>query len=115
MGPRGFTASHVQQDLRSGGVWRACLHPSDGGRDLWHGGVYREVVEPERLVFTFAWDTEDGRRGHETLITISFAEEQGKTRMTFRQAVFESVERRDAHEKGWSSTFDRLVEYLAQA
>ena len=49
-------------------------------------------MEPERLVFTFAWDRADGERGHETLVTVIFAEEQGgKTRMTFRQAAFEFV------------------------
>ena len=58
------------------------------GRELWHGGVFREVVKPERLVFTFKWD-KDGERGEENLVSITFAEEGGKegrkTRMTFRQ------------------------------
>lgn len=115
MGPRGFTATHLEQDLRPGGAWRACLRPDDGGRDLWQGGVFREVMPPERLVFTFAWDREDGSRGHETLVTITFTEDQGRTRMTFRQAVFEAVEQRDSHRGGWNSSFDRLEEHLAQA
>lgn len=112
-GPRGFTAPHLEQDLRPGGTWRACLRPDHGGRDLWQGGVFKEVVEPERLVFTFAWDGEDGQPGHETLVTVTFAEHQGKTTMTFRQAVFESAEERDGHERGWTSVFDRLDEHLA--
>src|SRR5712691_4337552 len=70
MGPRGFTATHLEGDLRSGGAWRICLRRDDDGEELWQSGVYREVVEPERLVFTFAWDQEGGRRGHETLVTI---------------------------------------------
>ncbi len=115
MGPRGFTKLHLEQDLRPGGAWRACLRPDDGGDDLWQGGVYREVVEPKRLVFTYAWDRENGRRGHETLVTVTFAEHQGKTKMTFRQAVFESVAERDGHQGGWTSSFDRLEEYVARA
>jgi uncharacterized protein YndB with AHSA1/START domain len=114
MGPRGFTATHIEQDPRPGGAWRACLRPDDGGRELWQGGVFREIVEPERLVYTFAWDGENGRRGHETLVTVTFAEHQGKTRMTFRQAVFESVGQRDGHQGGWSSAFDRLEEYVVR-
>ena len=114
MGPRGFTATHLEGDLRSGGAWRICLRRDDDGEELWQGGVYREIVEPERLVFTFAWDQEDGRRGHETLVTITFAEQRGRTTMTFRQAVFESVGERDGHQGGWNSTFDRLAERLAQ-
>ena len=76
--------------------------------------MYREVVEPERLAFTFAWDRDDGGRGHETLVTVTFADHQGgKTRMTFRQAVFESVGQRDGHQGGWNSAFDRLAEHVA--
>ncbi|SRR5260221_12233114 len=113
-GPRGFTATHLSGELRPGGAWRACLRRDDTGEELWQGGVYREVVEPERLVFTFAWDAPPGRRGHETLVTLTFAEHQGKTTLTLRQAVFESVEERDGHRGGWSSAFDRLAELLAQ-
>ena len=114
MGPRGFTASHYQQDQRPGGAWRVCLRRDEDGRELWQGGVLRELVPPERLAFTFAWDQDDGHPGHETLVTVTFAEEQGRTRMTFRQAVFASVESRDGHRGGWGSAFDRLEEVLAQ-
>jgi uncharacterized protein YndB with AHSA1/START domain len=113
MGPRGYTADHLSGDLRPGGAWRSCLHQDDGGRDLWKGGVYREIVESERLVFTFAWDDEDGKSGPETLITVTFADEQGKTRMVFHQEVFDTVANRDGHRGGWSSSFDRLEEYVA--
>ena len=115
LGPRGFTATRMERDLRPGGAWRACLRRDETGGELWQGGVYREVVEPERLVFTFAWDGADGRPGHETLVTITFAEHAGKTTMTFCQAVFESVEQRDGHRGGWNSSFDRLEEYAATA
>jgi uncharacterized protein YndB with AHSA1/START domain len=113
-GPRGFTTTHFENDLRPGGAWRSCLRRDETGQELWQGGVYREVVEPERLVFTFAWDGEDGRPGHETVITLTFAERQGKTTMTLRQAVFDTVAQRDGHQGGWSSSFERLAEHLAQ-
>jgi uncharacterized protein YndB with AHSA1/START domain len=112
-GPAGFTMAHVEGDLRPGGVWRACLRPDDGGPDLWQGGVYREVVEPERLVFTFAWDDESGRPGHETLVTLTFAERNGRTTMTFRQEVFQSAAERDGHRVGWNEAFDRMAALLA--
>ena len=113
MGPRGFTAGHLEGELRPGGAWRCCLHQDDGSRDLWQGGVYREIVENERLVFTFAWDGENGCSGPETLVTVTFEEHQGKTRMVFHQAVFDTVENRDGHRGGWNSTFDRLADYVA--
>jgi uncharacterized protein YndB with AHSA1/START domain len=117
VGPRGFTARNVEGDLQPGGAWRLCLRPDNGGRDLWQGGIYREVVAPERLVFTFAWEGEgeDGGPGPETLITITFAEHEGnKTKLTFRQAVFKSTQQLEGHRGGWSSTFDRLEDRLRE-
>jgi len=108
-GPHGFTVTHCEGDIRPGGTWRSCLR-SPEGVDHWNSGVYREIVPPERLVFTFAWE-EDGKRGHETLVTVAFAEEDGRTRMTFRQAVFETVSSRDGHADGWSQAFERLAAY----
>ena len=40
-----------------------CIRRDADGEELWQGGVYREVAEPERLVFTFAWDGPDGPSG----------------------------------------------------
>src|SRR5262245_12330942 len=76
-------------------------------------GVLRELVEPERLVFTFAWD-ESGERGLETLVTVTFVEHGGKTVMTFRQTPFRSIAEREGHHAGWTRTFDRLAALLAQ-
>ncbi len=115
MGPRGFTATHNENDRRVGGKWRLCLRRDETGEELWQGGVNREIVAPERLVFTFAWDGEAGCSGPETLVTITFAERAGKTTMTFRQEVFDTTANRDGHQGGWTSTFDRLAEFLAGA
>ncbi len=111
-GPVDHPATHVEMDVRPGGRWRHRLTSIETGQELWHGGVFREVAPPERLVFTFAWE-EEGERGLETLVTVSFAEESGKTRMTFRQVPFQSIEERDGHRGGWTSTFDRLDEHLS--
>jgi uncharacterized protein YndB with AHSA1/START domain len=112
-GPKGFTAPTCELDLRPGGAWRACIR-SPEGTDHWMQGVYREIVEPERLVFTFAWENDQGEPGHGTLVTVTFADEDGKTRLTFHQAVFETVESRDSHHGGWSECLDRLEDYLAR-
>ena len=87
--------------------------PTETGADLWHGGVFREVAKPERLVFTFTWE-EEGERGVETVVTVTFAERSGKTLMTLHQAPFQSDFQRDDHDGGWNSTFDRLAEQLAE-
>ena len=110
--PHGFTITHNEGDLRPGGAWRSCMR-SPAGENLWLGGTYREVVKNELLVFTHAWDGPDGKPGNETLVTVRLEDEDGKTRMTFRQAFFESVEQRNGHHGGWSECFDRLDAHLA--
>ncbi|EPG72549.1 hypothetical protein LEP1GSC058_0896 [Leptospira fainei serovar Hurstbridge str. BUT 6] len=114
MGPREHPAVYVEQDLRPGGVWRTCLRAVDGSGDLWQNGVYHEIKEPEKLVFTFVWEGDNDLPHKENLVTIIFSEHEGKTKMIFKQSVFESVTQRDGHQYGWNSSFDRLVEHLAR-
>jgi uncharacterized protein YndB with AHSA1/START domain len=111
-GPHGFTTTQDKMDLRPGGAYRACLHAPDG-RDHWVRGVYREIVEPERLVFTHAWEDEDGQPGLETVVTVTFEERGNQTEMRFHQAFFETTASRDGHQSGWSESFQRLAEHLA--
>ncbi|MEZ5829895.1 MAG: SRPBCC domain-containing protein [Dongiaceae bacterium] len=111
LSPRNFTCISAKTDVRVGGAYRAGIRSTEG-KENWMRGIYREIVEPERLVFSFAWEKE-GEQGRENTITISLADVGGKTRMTFRQAFFETAENRDDHNKGWSSCFDSLEKYLA--
>jgi uncharacterized protein YndB with AHSA1/START domain len=110
-GPQGFTTPHHAMDFRVAGTYRACLRSPDGV-DHWVRGTYLEIVKPERLVLTHAWEDGQGDAGPETVVTVTFAEQSGKTIMTFRQAFFESAASRDGHQGGWSSSFDRLDEHL---
>lgn len=111
-GPKDFTTPSVKMDFRPGGAYRSVIR-SPKGVDHIMVGTYREIVEPERIVFTFSWEGEDGERGMETLITVTFADEGGKTKLTFHQAPFQTIENRDSHMGGWSEVIDRLAAYLA--
>ena len=113
-GPQGFTTPSCTTDVRPGGAFRFCMR-SPEGTDHWLRGVYREIVEPERLVFTWAWEDAEGKPGHETVLTVSFAEHGAKTKLTLHQAVFESITARDSHQGGWTSSLDRLAEYASKA
>lgn len=113
-GPQGFTMTHCEMDMRPGGRYRCAMHAADYG-ELWWQGECREFEPPARLVFTFAWEEEDGSPGHETLVTITFVERDGRTEMTFRQTPFESAEDRDSHRGGWSEAFDKLDAHLTDA
>jgi uncharacterized protein YndB with AHSA1/START domain len=111
--PRGFTVTSSESDIRPGGFFRICMR-SPEGVDRWLEGGYREIVKPERLVYTHVWLDANQQRGQETLVTITFAERDGKTELTLRQTGFASVEARDGHGYGWRSALDVLVDYLGQ-
>jgi uncharacterized protein YndB with AHSA1/START domain len=109
-GPVGFALTACEIDFRVGGKWRRCMSKGPGHAH-WISGVYREIVEPWRLSFTYVNDYDQ----HEMLVTMDFAEiDGGKTRMFFRQEPFISVDERDGHAWGWNSGFALLAAYVVQ-
>jgi uncharacterized protein YndB with AHSA1/START domain len=111
-GPKGFTNPVCEVDARPGGMIRIDMRAPDGV-DYPMDGVFHEVIEPERLVFTsraFAPDT------NKTLIralnTVTFADEGGKTRLTVVARVMEVAPEFAAAaagmEEGWSQSLERL-------
>ncbi|HEU0217713.1 MAG TPA: SRPBCC domain-containing protein [Stellaceae bacterium] len=113
-GPKGFTTVSNEMDVRVGGAWRRCMR-SPAGTQHRSRGVYREIVAPERLAFTFAWE-QGGSPGHgpETVVTATFrALGDNRTELTLHQAPFQTVEGRDDHRAGWSSCLERFAEFLA--
>ena len=113
-GPTNFTLPFCEVDFRVGGNYRLCMR-SPAGKEYWVHGVYREIVEPERLVFTWERDRADDEHAGHTLVTITLEDVAGKTRLTLHQATFDSTEIRDGHGQGWGEAFGRLDEYLERA
>jgi len=111
-GPKGFTVPACVLDLRAGGAWRTVMR-SPEGKDHVVSGVYQEITPPERLVFTWGWETE-GVRGQETVVTIELAEIPGGTRLELTHEGFESEDSQARHSHGWSSCFDCLEQALAE-
>jgi uncharacterized protein YndB with AHSA1/START domain len=112
MGPGDFTCPVATIDFRPGGAYRVMIRSEKHG-DNWFGGVYREIEPDRRLVFTFAWESGPAG-GIETLVTIIFAERNGRTVQTFHQRPFATVERRDSHVGGWTQAFDKLAAHAAR-
>ena len=110
-GPRGFATISGRMEVRPGGVWSRSMRAPDGSVIRKHG-VYREIVMPERLVFTYVTDDLAGNPGPETLVTVTFTDLGGKTRLSVHQAFLESVAARDDHRRGWTSALERLAEHL---
>ena len=108
-GPKGFTVPEIELEARPGGTWRAVLRSPDG-KDYPQHGVNREIVPPERLVFTLIWDEEGP--DSEMVCTFTFTERGGQTEMTFRKGPFTSSQSYDGEQEGWNECFDRLEQYL---
>jgi uncharacterized protein YndB with AHSA1/START domain len=111
-GPAGFTAPSVTVNATEGGTWRTCIRDAERGEEYWASGVYLEIVEPERLVFSFRWDPQEGQPREDTLVTVILADRDGKTEMTFRQSGFLTDASCEGHEDGWRETFDDLRAYV---
>lgn len=110
-GPKGFTLPKCEVDFRAGGLFHFVMRGPDG-KDYPFRGSYLEIVEPERIVFQGVIHDEPG---HQVWTTVTFAEEQGKTRLTVQQTYsFQSDATRGAPE-GWKQTLTRLADFVAKA
>ncbi|MBD0383989.1 SRPBCC family protein [Paenibacillus sedimenti] len=113
-GPKGFTITVQEIDIRPGGVWRYVMHGPDGV-DYDNKIVYREILSPERLVYSHGGGGEDDQ----FQVTVTFAEQSDtKTDLTMTMR-FKSAEELDKVVKeygaieGAKSTLNRLEEQLA--
>jgi uncharacterized protein YndB with AHSA1/START domain len=113
LGPRAWKLTECEIDLRVGGAWRF-VTTKNTGEVMALGGVFLEIVVPERIVqterFEDAWYAGEGRN------TMIFAESGGKTTMTLT-CLYDSKETRDSvlkspMEGGVSTSYDRLAELL---
>lgn len=116
LGPDGWTMPVCEIDLRPGGKWHWVWRKGDDGEEFGMTGVYKEVVPPERLVNTENW----GDDWPESVNTAEFTElSGGRTRLT-STVRWSSKEERDraiatGMQEGWSTSYDRLDEYLRSA
>lgn len=109
-GPEGMNAPVIDLDVKPGGRWRTVMR-NDKGEEFKVQGVYREVMPPKRLVFTWAWEDETGKPGHESIVTLTVTPEGGGAALHMVHDVLESDESRDNHNKGWTSSLNCLAAY----
>ena len=110
MCPRGMTVPALELDARVGGGFRITMRARDGEHFTVQAS-YREIARPERLVYTWQW-LREGMPNVETLITVTFAERDGATRVHMTHTGFPDQAMADSHEGGWSSCFNRLADLL---
>ena len=125
-GPKDYTCPVCKIDLRVGGKYLNCMR-SPEGKDYWSTGVYRELVEPERIVYTDSFSDANGNivpathygMGEdiplEMLVTVTLAEHAGKTTMKLRHAGMPSGTMSEMANAGWNESFDKLAEHVEAA
>src|SRR5262245_15298296 len=116
----------IELDLRVGGVWRQRMVINES-TDYVTGGVYREIVPDEKLVF--AWGATDGwpeldpeRLDDSPLVTLLLSQVDGRTEMSLTVALPASLAEEQVREwwalgvrEGWRATVDRLAAVFAAA
>lgn len=115
LGPEGWTMPVCEIDLRAGGSYRYVWRREKDGTQMGLGGVYREVVVPERIVHSELFD-QPWYPG-EAVVTTAFTEQAGRTTvsMTIRYASREARDGvlKSGMERGVAVSYDRLEAILA--
>jgi uncharacterized protein YndB with AHSA1/START domain len=117
LGPDGWSMPVCEIDLKVGGKYRYVWRRDKDGTEMGMGGVYREIVAPERVVATEKFD--QSWYPGEALGTFVLIEEAGKTTLT-QTILYESREARDGvlksgMENGVVASYDRLAKLLEKA
>lgn len=120
--PHGCLLHFERIDVRPGGGFHSCIR--DASFECWCVGVYEEILRPERLVYTIAIADRQGNKvapatvGHdarwppETRLIVTFEDLGGKTKLTLRQDVSESLARETGAYPSWLGMLERLDELL---
>jgi uncharacterized protein YndB with AHSA1/START domain len=107
--PNDFTVPSCEMDFRVGGKYRLCMRGF--GRDHWVHGEYREIVTPERIVWTGLLEHE----GNEMVTTVTFADLGARTRLTVHQTYSIETDSTRGAREGWTQTLEHLAEFLKAA
>ncbi|MEI9863084.1 MAG: SRPBCC domain-containing protein [Limisphaerales bacterium] len=114
-GPRGFTNPVCEWDVRPGGKIYDVMRAPNGERYPM-GGEFREIVTPEKLVFSCGTLDEKGDLLFEFLHTVTFAERNGKTLLTIQSRVLNTTTEANKYiggfEMGMTSSLEKLAELL---
>ena len=109
-GPEDAEILRAETDVRVGGRFRIVFRGPDGEEhDV--GGVYREVVPNQKLVFTWAWRSTPER---ELLVTVALKRDGDGTLLTLLHEQFFDEAARDRHGRGWNETLDKLESYVRE-
>ena len=105
--PEGTTMTSIEVDPRVGGAYRIGIISAEG-EQMYVAGKFVAVERPSRISYTWAWDEDDGP-GHESLVTIDFADSGRETDVTLTHERLANEQSRDNHRHGWTSILNNLA------
>jgi len=112
-GPRGFTNPRCEVDVRPGGVIRIDMRAPNGAIYPM-SGVYREIVAPERLVYTSGALDQEEKLIFEFHHTVVFEDQKGKTLMTMKTHLLNATPAAAAYTGGFKAGMSQSLERLAK-
>lgn len=111
MGGSAFASLIAEVDLRVGGSYRIHMKPVEGD-EFFIVGTYREILSPEKLVYTWAME-HAGQLSPFTLVTVEFMAVNDATDVMIHHTGFTDPETRELHHEGWLGCLDRIDPLLA--
>jgi uncharacterized protein YndB with AHSA1/START domain len=124
-GPQGWELPVCNIDFRPGGVWHFCMKCVDQnlgkyyGMESWGKGIYKEIIEPEKIIYTDYFSDAEGNINENmpaTEITNEFIDLGSKTKLVSRAEYVSAEALKTVMDmgmlEGTSQMWDRLADYL---
>lgn len=124
-GPKGFTVSAAEMDVRVGGKHLICMERQspDGSMKFWTVGEYTEVVPNERLIYTDSMSDEKGNilppsayGGSDdepplvTVVSVLLEAVDGRTKMILTHAGVPADD--GGASEGWEQALTKLADHI---
>ncbi|HUB36757.1 MAG TPA: SRPBCC domain-containing protein [Solirubrobacteraceae bacterium] len=96
----------AEVDLRPGGRYLLSMEDPSTGATHTVSGEYREIDPPNRLLYTWQWELDDGGWGHESTVAVHFLPDDSRTTVVLEHTGLESPDSRDRHRSGWEGCLE---------
>lgn len=126
-GPKGWETRNCTFEFYPEGVWHYCMRCTDKnqgdfyGQELWCKSIFHEIITPKKIVYTDAFSDKEGNISDDmlgNLVTMTFVEDEGKTKLTMRYQLASTQAPQDIMDSGFvqglGSSFDRLDDILKE-
>lgn len=119
-GPRTWPLNYCKMDFREGGTWHYCMKGPNPGDESWGVAKYKEISEPEKIIYNDYFSDKDGNVNSEmpsfdTIVTFTSMGNKTTVKVVSKVGTKEEVDKlvEMGMIEGFTETWDRLEEHLA--